>query len=196
MKCLTLTVIKPKLSRKIPYPLLISEKKALDCIFIQQYSLYLQPVLHKYTNMSTKKERLDAICGIIQTKVISNQEELLKELEDSGFSVTQATLSRDIKQLKVAKVHDGNGDYVYRLPEESISKQAQPEGKKKPNIEFSGNLAVVKTRPGYAMGIASDIDSHAPSEILATIAGDDTILVIPRNGVSQEKVIAALSHFI
>ena len=113
MKCLTLTVIKPKLSRKIPYPLLISEKKALDCIFIQQYSLYLQP-----------------------------------------------------------------------------------EGKKKPNIEFSGNLAVVKTRPGYAMGIASDIDSHAPSEILATIAGDDTILVIPRNGVSQEKVIAALSHFI
>ena len=138
--------------------------------------------------MSTKKERLDAICGIIQTKVISNQEELLKELEDSGFSVTQATLSRDIKQLK--------GDYVYRLPEESISKQAQPEGKKKPNIEFSGNLAVVKTRPGYAMGIASDIDSHAPSEILATIAGDDTILVIPRNGVSQEKVIAALSHFI
>ena len=62
--------------------------------------------------------------------------------------------------------------------------------------EFSGNLAVVKTRPGYAMGIASDIDSHAPSEILATIAGDDTILVIPRNGVSQEKVIAALSHFI
>ena len=133
--------------------------------------------------MSTKKERLDAICGIIQTKVISNQEELLKELED-------------IKQLKVAKVHDGTGDYVYRLPEESISKQAQPEGKKKPNIEFSGNLAVVKTRPGYAMGIASDIDSHAPSEILATIAGDDTILVIPRNGVSQEKVIAALSHFI
>lgn len=54
--------------------------------------------------MSTKKERLDAICGIIQTKVISNQEELLKELEDSGFSITQATLSRDIKQLKVAKV--------------------------------------------------------------------------------------------
>lgn len=47
---------------------------------------------------------MDAICGIIQTKVISNQEELLKELEDSGFSVTQATLSRDIKQLKVAKV--------------------------------------------------------------------------------------------
>ena len=146
--------------------------------------------------MSTKKERLDAICGIIQTKVISNQEELLKELEDSGFSVTQATLSRDIKQLKLDNLHDGKVDFVYRLPEDSLSKHSLPDGKKKPNIEFSGNLAVVKTRPGYAMGIASDIDSHAPSEILATIAGDDTILVIPRNGVSQEKVIAALSHFI
>ena len=146
--------------------------------------------------MSTKKERLDAICGIIQTKVISNQEELLKELEDSGFSVTQATLSRDIKQLKVAKVHDGTGDYVYRLPEESKTKQPQPQRNKTPNIDFSAKWAGVTTRPGYAMGIASDIDSHAPSEILATMAGDDTILVIPRNGVSQEKVIAALSHFI
>ena len=61
---------------------------------------------------------------------------------------------------------------------------------------FAVPLGGFPTRPGYAMGIASDIDSHAPSEILATIAGDDTILVIPRNGVSQEKVIAALSHFI
>ena len=76
-------------------------------------------VLHKYTNMSTKKERLDAICRIIQTRTICNQEELLKELEASGFQVTQATLSRDIKQLKVAKVHDANGDYVYCLPDYS-----------------------------------------------------------------------------
>ena len=70
------------------------------------------------------------ICGIIQTKVISNQEELLKELEDSGFSVTQATLSRDIKATESSQGTDGTGDYVYRLPEESISKQAQPEARK------------------------------------------------------------------
>ena len=146
--------------------------------------------------MSTKKERLDTICRIIQTKAISNQEELLKELDSSGFSVTQATLSRDIKQLKVAKIHDGNGDYVYRLPEENTVLPQESTGSKKLNIEFSGHLAVLKTRPGYAMGIASDIDSHAPSEILATIAGDDTILIIPRNGVSQEKIIAALTNFI
>ena len=57
--------------------------------------------------MSTRKERLDAICRIIQAKAISNQEELLKELMTSGFTLTQATLSRDIKQLKIAKVHNG-----------------------------------------------------------------------------------------
>lgn len=147
--------------------------------------------------MSTKKERLDAICRILQTESISNQEELLKELNASGFSVTQATLSRDIKQLKVVKVHDGNGNYAYRLPDYAMAAQTDKELEHlHPNIQFSGNLAVVRTRPGYAMGIASDIDSHAPHEILATIAGDDTILVIPREGIAREQVAEALLHFI
>lgn len=147
--------------------------------------------------MSTKKERLDAICRIIQTANISNQEELLGELEINGFQVTQATLSRDIKQLKIVKEHDGNGNYAYRLPHYSTFMQPQKEQTPyHPNIEFSGNLAVVKTRPGYAMGIASDIDNHAPHEILATIAGDDTILVIPREGISRDGIVKALSHFI
>lgn len=153
--------------------------------------------LHKYTDMSTKKERLNAICRIIQAEKIGNQEELLKRLENSGFLVTQATLSRDIKQLKVVKVHDGSGDYVYRLPDYSTFMQSSKEQMRHhPNIEFSGNLAVVKTRPGYAMGIASDIDTHAPREILGTIAGDDTILIIPREGISRDRIINALEHFI
>lgn len=153
-------------------------------------------VLHKYTKMTTKKERLDAICRIIQTEAISNQEELLKELEVSGFMVTQATLSRDVKQLKVIKMQDGNGNYVYRLPDYRALIQPQEQQSDYPNIEFSGNLAVVKTRPGYAMGIASDIDTHSPHEILATIAGDDTILIIPREGISRDAIIKALSRFI
>lgn len=127
--------------------------------------------------------------------MIGNQEELQKALEDSGFSVTQATLSRDIKQLKIAKVHGGNGDYVYRLPGERPA-GGDEDGTERPNIEFSGNLAVVRTRPGYAMGIASDIDAHASREILATIAGDDTILVIPREGYGREQVVEVLSRFV
>lgn len=147
--------------------------------------------------MSTKKERLDAICRIIETEAIGNQEELLKALTASGFYTTQATLSRDIKQLKVVKVHDGDGNYVYRLPNYAVFMQSeQGQGASHPNIEFSGNLAVVKTRPGYAMGIASDIDTHAPREILGTIAGDDTILIIPREGISRDRIVKALSNFI
>ncbi len=146
--------------------------------------------------MKSKKERLEAICGIIQSEAIGNQEELLARLNTHGFTTTQATLSRDIKQLKVVKVHDGKGDYVYRLPDYSVFIQPQSEQIFHPNIEFSGNLAVVKTRPGYAMGIASDIDTHELREILATIAGDDTILIIPREGMSRERIVEALKPFI
>ena len=128
-------------------------------------------LLHKYTSMSTKKERLDAICRIIQTEKIGNQEELLKQLENSGFQVTQATLSRDIKQLKVIKVHDGDGNYVYRLPDYSAE-------------------------PGSASSVAAALDSALPEGVLGSIAGDDTILIIPREGISRDKIVKALAHFI
>lgn len=153
----------------------------------------MQPQLNIYTEMSTKKERLEAICRIIGAEPIHNQEELMRRLDEMGFAVTQATLSRDIRQLKVAKVHDTNGTYVYRLPEPIKTKAVSNPH---PNIEFSGNLAVIKTRPGYAMGIASDIDTHAPKEILGTIAGDDTILVIPREGFNRKSIMEALAHYI
>lgn len=137
------------------------------------------------------------ICKLISTESINNQEQLSKRLCEMGFVVTQATLSRDIKQLKVIKVHDPNGMYVYQLPNKiAVAISKAPVQKNHSNIEFSGNLAVIKTRPGYAMGIASDIDTHAPKEILGTIAGDDTILVIPREGFSRENIVDALAHFI
>lgn len=154
--------------------------------------------------MKTKKERLDTICDIIRTQLIRNQEELLKQLYTKGFKTTQATLSRDIKQLKVAKTHDGNNNYIYSLSENGINIQQglhkipnnDAISEKYTNIEFSGNLAVIKTKPGYAMAIASDIDAKAPREILATVAGDDTILLIPREGISRYDIIKALSLYI
>ena len=66
--------------------------------------------------MSTKKERLDVICQILRKEAVGSQEELIKLLEARGFTVTQSTLSRDIRQLKVVKVHDKEGNYAYRLP--------------------------------------------------------------------------------
>ena len=146
--------------------------------------------------MNGKKERLEAIRQIIQKETIGNQEELLNRLNEKGFSTTQATLSRDIKQLNIVKISDNEGNYVYRLPDYTAFMQPQGEQVNHPKVEFSGNLAVVKTRPGYAMGIASDIDTHAPREILATIAGDDTILIIPRERISRSEIIKALEPFI
>lgn len=151
----------------------------------------------------TKKERLEAICEIIRSEAIRNQEELLKQLNDRGFTLTQATLSRDIKQLQVVKIHDGNDNYIYTLSGH-MPYATSPSAAPSPgttahacsSIEFSGNLAVIKTRPGYAMAIASDIDAKAPREILGTVAGDDTILLVPREGIPHDRIVQALSQFI
>lgn len=145
--------------------------------------------------MNAKEQRLNTIRKIIQTETIRSQEELLHSLDRKGFSVTQATLSRDIKQLDIIKKHDGNGLYIYALPETLFTDQVITDTERM-NIEFSGNLAIIKTRSGYAPGIAFDIDTGAPREILGTIAGDDTILIIPREGYTREQIIAALSQFI
>lgn len=153
--------------------------------------------------MKTKEERLSEIRNIVLTLDVSNQEELLNLLNKRGFNTTQATLSRDIKRLKIIKSPDINGNYIYSLPGErnhrnnfSDIQNNELAVKGFVSIEFSNNLAVLKTRPGYAMGIASDIDKQVSYEIIGTIAGDDTILIIPREDVSRKDIITVLSEII
>ncbi|MDR1336611.1 MAG: ArgR family transcriptional regulator [Tannerella sp.] len=146
--------------------------------------------------MNTKEQRLQAICDITGAETIRSQDDLLRSLAGKGFEVTQATLSRDIKQLKIIREYDANNQYVYALPAPAPDAADTSAGAASLKVEFSGSLAVIKTRPGYAMGIASDIDRSASREIVGTIAGDDTILVIPREGYSREQVAAALAQFI
>ena len=144
--------------------------------------------------MNALKQRLSVIENILCTEVIRSQDDLQKSLTDRGFEVTQATLSRDIRRLKIVKTIDHEGRYVYILPEMTVNEPRLPAPLfDEATVEFSGNLAVIKTRSGYAMGIASDIDRHASVEILGTIAGDDTILVIPREGFTQVQVNEALT---
>ncbi|MBZ4675485.1 MAG: argR [Anaerophaga sp.] len=150
--------------------------------------------------MKVKTQRLNVIRQLISNHRVRSQEELLNLLETEGFSATQATLSRDLKALKVAKRPDIEGGYAYVLPEEDDKSGEDENGDVFPvsgleSIEFSGNMAVLKTRPGFANSIASVIDSHAPFEVLGTIAGDDTILLISKEGVSRPDVINALSLF-
>lgn len=150
--------------------------------------------------MKKKANRLDAIKMIISSKEIGSQEELLQELNQEGFELTQATLSRDLKQLKVAKAASMNGKYVYVLPNDIMYKRSgeQSAGEMLLNngfvsLHFSGNLAVIKTRPGYASSMAYDIDNQECDDILGTIAGDDTILLVLREGVTHASVRNFLS---
>ncbi|KAA6304796.1 Arginine repressor, partial [termite gut metagenome] len=132
--------------------------------------------------MKKKKNRLDVIKLIISGKEIGSQEELLQELYNEGFEVTQATLSRDLKQLKVAKAANINGKYVYVMPNDIMYKRPVSHTTSEMmvnngfiSLQFSNNLAVIKTRPGYASGMAYDIDNRECRDILGTVAGDDTI---------------------
>ena len=166
-------------------------------VYLFKNNIYLCAVFVYLFIMNAKKQRLSLIEDIINKENIRSQDDLQKALIDRGFNVTQATLSRDIRQLKIVKTHDSEGRYVYNLPDTTMPDPRLPTGLlEKSTIEFSGNLAVIKTRPGYAMGLASDIDEHAPNEILGTIAGDDTILVIPREGYVQTQIKQALARFL
>lgn len=154
--------------------------------------------------MKNKNSRLDSIKIIISSKEIGSQEELLQELAKEGFQLTQATLSRDLKQLKVAKAASMNGNYVYVLPNNTMYKRMTESHTASEmlrhngfiSIEFSGNIAVIRTRPGYASSLAYDIDNSHAYEILGTIAGDDTIMLVLREGCTPTDLKQSLLHII
>ena len=138
---------------------------------------------------------------LISSKELGNQAEVLQELRREGFMLTQATLSRDLKQLKVAKAASMNGKYVYVLPNETMYKRVH-----KPlaatamlsasgfiSINFSGNMGVIKTRPGYASSIAYNLDNSEIEDILGTIAGDDTIFIVIREGADTAEITRAIN---
>lgn len=152
--------------------------------------------------MKNKRKRLQEIKEIISTTSIGSQEDLLKILFSRGYELTQATLSRDLKQLKVAKSPAADGTYKYVLPERNSSQNAKTEndynfsGNGFISITFSGFMAVIKTRPGYASRLAYEIDEKAQNEVLGTVAGEDTIVLVLDEKVNRETVIKSLSLFI
>jgi transcriptional regulator of arginine metabolism len=154
--------------------------------------------------MKIKNNRLEALRMIISSHELGSQEELLQALKNEGFSLTQATLSRDLKQLKVAKAASMRGNYVYVLPNDTMYKRVStPHSVKEMmqvpgflSINFSANMGVIKTRPGYASSIAYNLDNNHIEEIIGTIAGDDTIFIVIKQGVTKEEVISALSEVV
>ena len=154
--------------------------------------------------MKLKSDRIETLKMLISSKELGSQDEVLAALAQEGFAVTQATLSRDFKQLKVAKAASMNGRYVYVLPNETMYKRVPTPRKASEmlripgyrSINFSGNMGVIRTRPGYASSIAYNIDNGHIDEILGTIAGDDTIFIVIKEGVTQDQVIKGLSTIV
>lgn len=150
--------------------------------------------------MKNKKDRIAVIRDIVQGQTISSQDELLQELLRHGYEVTQATLSRDLKQMQIAKIATRDGGYMYVMPDVAASMKNKTPGyftlphsmQGIVGIECSTVLVVVRTKPAYAGSVAYNIDQSALPEVMGTIAGDDTILVIPRSGYTTTQVAEAL----
>ncbi|MBN1650661.1 MAG: hypothetical protein JW857_05005 [Bacteroidales bacterium] len=142
--------------------------------------------------MKTKTDRLKTIREIIIKNKISRQEDLLLLLINRGFDLTQATLSRDLRELKVGKIHDVHFGSIYFVPNE----ESEHPLRGALSIEFSNNMAILKTEAGFANSVAVRIDNTAIGEVIGTIAGNDTILIVFKDNIPKESYLVSLSkHF-
>lgn len=141
--------------------------------------------------MKERSARLKAVRKLIKAYRIESQETLLGYLQKEGFIVTQATLSRDLKLLKVGKISDGQTGYVYTLPGEDEQQETERTYihdflRGYVSIEWSGNMVVIKTYSGHSDSVALALDNLGLDDVLGTIAGDNTVFVCLREGISGE----------
>lgn len=149
--------------------------------------------------MKDRQVRLKAVKRIIRQHRINSQEILLSYLQREGFKVTQATLSRDLKLLKVGKVSEGDEGYYYTLPSEDERRESEKSYTQDlqrgyVSIDFSGNIALVRTLPGHADTVALAMDNLNLPGVLGTLAGDDTVIVVLHEGTEHEHIVSALRH--
>lgn len=151
--------------------------------------------------MKERQIRLKSIKNLIKNNVIESQDVLLDLLLKEGFEVTQATLSRDLKLLKVGKVPDGHTGYMYALPEEDENGESeaiyvQDFLRGYISIDFSANIVVIKTFPGHANTVCNALDNMNMDEILGTVAGDNCMFACLREGVTGEAFLEKLKKHI
>lgn len=140
-----------------------------------------------------KNKRQLKILNLIKNEVISTQEELVERLEEEGIKVTQATISRDIKKLGLIKIPDEDGAYKYALANQKSSSENKYWLKKMFNnlvadIDFSDNIILLKTVKGTAGGLGEALDNANWQNIIGSVAGDDTLLLIVKPSDKTEDV--------
>jgi transcriptional regulator of arginine metabolism len=140
-----------------------------------------------------KARRQAKILELIRHAVIETQEELAEALGKQGIPVTQATVSRDIKELQLTKVPTGDGRYRYAIPEEappsSWEKRRRIFQDSVLTLDLSENLIIIKALPGTAPGVASAIDHLNWPEMIGSVAGDDTVLMVIKPKERTEEVV-------
>ena len=143
-----------------------------------------------------KSRRHRRIMDIINNQRVATQKELCEALRSNGFDVTQATVSRDIKELHLVKIPDGDG-YRYAIPNAAAANRDQEKLRRIMkesviDINYSENIIVIKTLPGGAQSVASGIDSYKLEGLLGTVAGDDTIFVVVK---PKKAVVKVFKYF-
>ncbi len=144
----------------------------------------------------TRSSRLILIEKLVSEKNIISQEELLRLMGGTGIRCTQATLSRDLRQLGISRGFDGKGGYRYMLAgKKTLTADTIPghESESVTGITWARGMMLIHTHPGFASAVALKIDRAGRYEIAGTVAGDDTILLIPRDNISNEAVEECLS---
>ncbi|MGY5766394.1 arginine repressor [Brachybacterium sp. DNPG3] len=155
----------------------------------------------------TKTSRQRRITELLEQQEVGSQSQLARLLAEEGFEVTQATLSRDLVELQAEKVRGAQGGLVYRTPPEgalprgaATSAEAEVLEARLPRLAegllvsavASGNLVVVRTPPGAAPYLASAIDRSVLPDVIGTIAGDDTVLLVARDADGGDALAARL----
>lgn len=147
-----------------------------------------------------KASRQDAILELVEKYEIETQDDLIEKLRQSGFEVTQATVSRDIRELKLTKVLTGHGGYRYIMPPKEVglggSKLNHALLESIVLIDVAMNIVVIKTHPGLAQAVAAGLDSLHMPEIVGCVAGDDTLIHVARDIESAEIVCEKLKNLI
>ena len=142
--------------------------------------------------MSSKSERQKALLDVIARQAVATQSELKELLKARGIEADQATLSRDIRELGLVKASDDGAHYRY-APVEAVAPPARMKAstilaRLVRKVDFSGNLLVIKTDPGEASPIGLALDRMGWSEVVGTVAGDDTLLVVVKQGSPARKL--------
>ena len=152
----------------------------------------------KVLNSRSVSARRAKAISLIKAGVIHSQSDLVKLLKKAGFVVTQATASRDLEELGAVRSRNESGELIYQLgttADGSIARSMPLPSDLILSVEASGNLAVVRTPPGGAQFLASSLDNSGLENIIGTIAGDDTVLVVSKKASGGADLAKELLNF-